>query len=168
MRVGAAFPGERVKAHTKAGRAFTELILETFQFNGRLLAVGDGLTKPVGLTSARWQVLGAIDVKPLSVAQIARNMGLARQNVQRLADALEQDGMVEYTPNPDHKRAKLVGLTTHGRSVMNRLGAVQVLWANDVASGISAEQIQTAREVLRKLRLRLGPDSERGRATSTP
>ena len=38
-------------SHTKAGKAFTELILEIFQFNGRLLAAGDRLAKPLGLTS---------------------------------------------------------------------------------------------------------------------
>src|SRR5271170_4594915 len=92
--------------HTKAGKAFTELILEIFRFNGRLLAAGDRLAKPLGLTSARWQVLGAIEEGPLPVAQIARNMGLARQNVQRLADVLQEEGFVQYNPNPDHQRAR--------------------------------------------------------------
>jgi len=68
-------------SRTKAGNAFTELILETFRFNGRLLAAGDRLTRPFKLSSARWQVLGAIEQKPLPVAQIAHNMGLARQSV---------------------------------------------------------------------------------------
>jgi hypothetical protein len=68
--------------HTKAGKAFTELILEIFQFNGRLLAAGDRLAKPLGLTSARWQVIGAIEDRPLPVAQIARNMGLARHTTR--------------------------------------------------------------------------------------
>ena len=67
-------------------------IVETFQFNGRLPAAGDRLTKPLGLTSSRWQVAGVIEVQSLYVAQIARNMGLVRQNVQRLADALEKAG----------------------------------------------------------------------------
>jgi len=111
--------------HSKAGKAFTELIIETFQFNGRLLAAGDRLTKPVGLTSSRWQVLGAIEAQSLSVAQIARNMGLARQNVQQLADALEKERIVEYAPNPDHKRAKLVCLTERGRSAMKKLANVK-------------------------------------------
>ena len=142
--------------HTKAGKAFTELIIETFQFNGRLLAAGDGITKPFGLTSARWQVLGAIEGQPLSVAQIARRMGLARQNVQRLADALEKEWFVEYASNPDHKRAKLVGLTDSGRTTLQNLGQRQVLWANETASPVSTTEIQAAIAVIRKLRSRLG------------
>lgn len=141
--------------HTKAGRAFTELILETFRFNGRLLSSGDRLTKPVGLTSSRWQVLGAIEAQSLSVAQIARNMGLARQNVQRLADALEKEHILEYAPNPDHKRAKLVRLTDRGRSALTELGELQERWANETASRVSAAEIQAARDVLVKLRSRL-------------
>lgn len=141
--------------HTKAGKAFTELILETFQFNGRLLAAGDRLTKPLGLTSSRWQVLGAIETQSLSVAQIARKMGLARQNVQRLADVLEKEGIVEYAPNPDHKRAKLVGLTQRGRTASKKLGVLQEQWANGTASGVSAPEIQAALSVVRKLRSRL-------------
>jgi hypothetical protein len=31
------------------------------RFNGRLLTAGDKLTKELGLSSALWQVLGAID-----------------------------------------------------------------------------------------------------------
>jgi DNA-binding MarR family transcriptional regulator len=141
--------------HTKAGKAFTELILETFQFNGRLLAAGDRLTKPIGLTSARWQVLGAIEAQPLSAAQIGRKMGLARQNVQRLADALEKERIVEYATNPEHKRAKLVCLTERGRSAMKKLGLSQELWANGTASCVSASEIQATIDVVRKLRSRL-------------
>ena len=63
----------KAMAHTKAGAAFTALVLEVFRFNGRLLAAGDRLGEPLGLTSARWQVLGAVEEKPLPVAQIGRN-----------------------------------------------------------------------------------------------
>lgn len=78
---------------TPAGEAFTALVLETFKVNGRLLATGDRMTRPVGQTSARWQVLGAIEHEALTVAAIARAMGLARQSVQRTADLLESEGM---------------------------------------------------------------------------
>src|SRR5580704_15137471 len=96
--------------------AITELVLETFRLNGRLLAAGDALVADLGLTSARWQVLGAVALSPvpLSVAQIARNMGLTRQAVQRLTDEIEGDGLLRFAPNPHHQRAKLVLLTAKG------------------------------------------------------
>jgi DNA-binding MarR family transcriptional regulator len=142
-------------SHTKSGKAFTELVLETFRFNGRLLAAGDRLAKPLGLTSSRWQVLGAIGDRPLPVAQIARNMGLARQNVQRLADVLQEEGFVAYNPNPYHQRAKLVCLTDKGQRVVKQLARHQTLWANQVASTVGAADIENALTLVKKLRLRL-------------
>ena len=50
--------------------------------------MGNRLGAGAGLTSARWQVLAALALagRPLTVAQIARTMGLSRQSVQRLVD----------------------------------------------------------------------------------
>lgn len=96
--------------HTPAGAAFTELILELFRLNGCVLAEGDRLTAPEGLSSARWQVMGAIDEGPQTVSGIARRMGLTRQSVQRTVNELARSGIVRMLENPDHKRAKLVDL----------------------------------------------------------
>lgn len=139
-------------AHTPVGKTFTDLLLEVFRLNGRLLAAGDRLTKPLGLTSARWQVLGAIEDQPRSVAQIARRMGLARQNVQRLANALEKEGIVAYAPNPDHRRAKLVCLTQRGKKAFEELARRQEAWANQIASGVHHSELKVALDVIRKLR----------------
>lgn len=63
-----------MQKRTAKGEALTEIILETLRFNGALLSAGNKLTKPHGLTSARWQVMGAIDLegKPLTVSQIPK------------------------------------------------------------------------------------------------
>ncbi|MBY0506593.1 MAG: MarR family transcriptional regulator [Bryobacteraceae bacterium] len=142
--------------HTKNGKAFTDLVLETFRFHGRLLAAGDSLTKPLGLTSARWQVLGAIEGQSQSVAQIGRQMGLARQNVQRLANLLEEEGLVEYAPNPDHRRAKLVCLTQRGKKAVKELARRQAVWANQTSSRVNLAEIEVALKALRALRASLG------------
>ena len=103
---------------TPEGEALTSLILETFRLNGALLASGNRLTRPFELTSARWQVLGPIEGQPLSVAQIARRMGLARQGVQRIVNDLLGLGIVVLEPNIDHKRAPLIALTDAGKKIM--------------------------------------------------
>jgi DNA-binding MarR family transcriptional regulator len=140
---------------TPAAEAFTGLLLEVFRLNGRLLAAGDRLAAPLGLSSARWQVLGAIEAAPLPVADIARNMGLARQSVQRLADILAADGIVAYADNPRHKRAKLVQLTARGRTLMNQIDPIQAAWANQATSGLAAPELRAARQILRALRQRI-------------
>src|SRR5215203_3128784 len=112
-----------------ARAALTELILETFRLNGRLLAAGDALVRDLGLTSARWQILGAIALSPvpLPVAHIARNMGLTRQSVQKLVNELESDGMVRFAPNPHHQRARLVLFTDKGRGLRGGTAAAAAL-----------------------------------------
>ncbi|MCC6778697.1 MAG: MarR family transcriptional regulator [Hyphomicrobiales bacterium] len=149
----------RPPAHTAAGKAFTDLILETFRLNGRLLAAGDLLTADLGLTSARWQVLGAIAHGPLPVAQIARNMGLTRQAVQRVADELAESGFLAFAPNPNHRRAKLVVLTPQGHRALDVVDARQVAWANRTAAALGALAVERATSVLRTLRAALETSS---------
>ena len=143
---------------TAEGAGLTGLILEAFRLNGRLLAAGDRLTGDLGLSSARWQVIGAIEQAPLSVAQIARNMGLTRQAVQRVANVLADEGLVEFTENPDHRRAKLVRLSAGGRTVLEEISRRQVEWSNRLAEGLTAEAIEAALSVMRTLRQRLEAD----------
>ncbi len=126
-----------------AGDLLTELVLKVFRLNGRFLEVADSLTGGSGLTAARWQVLGAILKEPLTVASIARQMGLARQSVQRLADVLVDAGMCEYLPNPAHARAKLLSPTEHGRTAIERICPGQVAWADRVAASAGKDALKS-------------------------
>ena len=98
---------------TLSGYAISKLILVIFRLNGRLLVAGDRLVEALGLTSARWQVMGAIAMSPVSepVARLARNMGLNRQGVQRIVDDLIAEGFVTLQDNPHHRSARLVVMT---------------------------------------------------------
>ncbi|SHJ89256.1 transcriptional regulator, MarR family [Bradyrhizobium lablabi] len=135
----------------------TELVLEIFRLNGLLIASGDALVGPIGLTSARWQVLGAVALLQgrAPVAHIANNMGLTRQSVQRIADELAKAGIVEFQPNPHHKRAKLVTLTQKGRALFEAAMRLQKPWASALAAGIDGAALQTTAAVLAQLRARL-------------
>ena len=141
---------------TPAGTALTDLILETFRLNGALLDAGDRLTKPHGLTSARWQVMGAINLeeRSLTVAQIARRMGLARQGVQRIINDLERLGMVVLEYNLDHKRAKLVSLTDVGTKALAQIDKAQIAWVNQLSRDLSERQIKQALKLMQTVRAR--------------
>ncbi|MGD1875883.1 MAG: MarR family winged helix-turn-helix transcriptional regulator [Kiloniellaceae bacterium] len=141
------------KKQSPAGRQLTDLILEIFRLNGALLAAGDALVGDLGLTSARWQVLGAVALegRPLTVPQIARRMGLSRQAVQRVANDLEAEGLLGWADNPDHKRARLVVLTPAGEKTYAEADARQVAWANGLARGLSAESLSAALDILQTL-----------------
>ncbi len=140
----------------------TSLILETFRLNGELLTAGDRLVADLGLTSARWQVLGAVGMaaSPQPVSQIARNMGLSRQAVQRLVNDMAAQDLLRFTPNPHHQRARLVLLTARGETVFRAAMQRQAPWAAQLGVGLTAGQIDTALQVLRTLRDRLQTRNE--------
>jgi DNA-binding MarR family transcriptional regulator len=141
--------------HTPHGDAFTDLVIEIFRANGLILETGDQLTHPVGLSSARWQVLGVVEHGPISVAHVAHSMGLARQSVQQTADGLEHDGFIVYTENPHHRRSKLMQLTPKARAALDDIEQRRVAWANTIASDLAAEDIRSAIDLLRQARERL-------------
>ena len=144
---------------TEEGEAFTELVLEVFRLNGLLLQAGDRLTEPVGLSSARWQVLGVVEHGPAPVANVARIMGLTRQSVQQTADALARDGFVEYLENPHHRRAKLIALTPSGRKALDHVVESHAEWANRIAPAVKLQRLRAAVNALRQVRERLEQDA---------
>jgi DNA-binding MarR family transcriptional regulator len=142
---------------TPAGEAVTDLILEVFRLNGRLLVAGDRLVSRLGLTSARWQVLGAIALAERAepVAWLARSMGLNRQGVQRIVNELAAEGYVAFEPNPHHRRASLVVLTAKGRTAFAAADRLQTPWVNALARGFGADDIAAAKRTVAALRRRL-------------
>ncbi|GGK52130.1 MarR family winged helix-turn-helix transcriptional regulator [Nocardia camponoti] len=129
---------------------FATAAITSFRLNGQFLGIGDALAKPAGLTVAWWQVLGAVTREPLTVAGIARAMGITRQSVQRIADLLAEKGLVEYLPNPAHRRAKLVVATSAGRAAVSKIGPAQARLAARLAEELGDDFAPTV-EVLTRL-----------------
>src|ERR1700751_6364019 len=115
---------------TPAGDALTGVMLDFFRLNSLIQTSGDRLVARLGLTSARWQILGAIVAaeRPQPVAWLARDLGANRQNVQRIVNDLEAEGVVAFEPNPHHRRAQLVVLTDKGRQIFEAAMRLQVPW----------------------------------------
>jgi DNA-binding MarR family transcriptional regulator len=140
--------GPGSSARTTAGDAFSDLVVRLFRLNGLLAAEGETLARPTGQTTARWQVLAMVEDAPLTVAQIARTLGLARQSVQRVADALEEVGLVTYEDNPRHRRARLVTLTEEGRMTLSTIQAAQRPWADTLGRTVGERELRQAIIVL--------------------
>lgn len=139
--------------HTQDAKLLTEIILELFKLNGLLNTEGDNLTQEYGLSSARWKILGAIEVQnmPLTVPQIARLMGQSRQAVQKVVNAMHKDGFLALENNPDHKRAKLVLLTNKGKEVYSNLEKKQIPWANQCSDRLNATELKTTLATLQNI-----------------
>ena len=125
--------------------------ITTFRLNGQFLALAEELARPAGLTAAWWQVLGAVLAEPLTVAGIAREMGITRQSVQRVADILAERGLARYLPNPAHRRAKLLTPTEQGRDAIARIGPGHAAAAGQLAKTLGEQPLADAVAALRAL-----------------
>ena len=136
---------------TPAGEALTDSILDLFRLNSLLSTAGDRLVARLGLTSARWQVLGAVVTaeRPQPVAWLARDLGANRQNVQRIVNDLHGEGLVAFEVNPHHRRAQLVVLTDRGRQTFDAAMRLQAPWINSLSDGLSVKDIETTHRVIK-------------------
>jgi DNA-binding MarR family transcriptional regulator len=142
---------------TPAGDALTGVMLDFFRLNSLVQTSGDRLVSRLGLTSARWQILGAIVAaeRPQPVAWLARDLGANRQNVQRIINDLHREGLVAFETNPHHRRAQLVVLTDKGKRAFDEAMELQAPWINDLADGLSVRDIATVDRVVKALRAKL-------------
>jgi DNA-binding MarR family transcriptional regulator len=96
-------------------------------------------------------VLGAVLREPLTVAGIARAMGITRQSVQRLADLLEAEGLAEYVHNPSHRRAKLLRITEAGYAAVRAITPAHAVAARRLAAELGPEELARAVDALAAL-----------------
>ena len=152
----------RTTKRTQAGEALTNLILDLFRLNSLLLTEGDRLVAGLGLTSARWQILGAIVAaeRAQPVAWLARDLGANRQNVQRIVNDLQREGLVAFEINPHHRRAQLVVLTDKGRQTYAAADRLQAPWINGLSDGLSIKDIEKAHGVIQAVRRKLDGNDE--------
>ena len=131
---------------------------EVRQFNRtvteRLGALSDnflGLHRPLGESRVLWEIgPDGIDVRALRA-----RFGLDSGYLSRLLRALERDGLVEVTPDPNDRRVRRVSLSTRGRREWNDLDSRSDAFAASVLEPLSARQradlVQAMRTVERLL-----------------
>jgi DNA-binding MarR family transcriptional regulator len=120
--------------------AWTRFAMSVFKVNGLLIRIGEGITNPLGQSSARWQVLGRA-YEPTTVAKMAQDIGHARQSVQRIADTLATEGLVSYEDNPTDRRARFLELTSDGREVLAEIYQRQVEWSLRIMQQLNPAQL---------------------------
>lgn len=133
----------------------SQIAVSVFRLNGELIEWGNHLARPLGITSARWQVLGAIDMCPRSsppnIPQIGATMGITRQGVLKQINLLVQEGLVEALPNPHHKRSPLYRLTEEGSRILQQLHTQWEAHLASILSDLGTEDLETTQRVLTTL-----------------
>src|ERR671917_1245072 len=94
------------------------LVADVLECAGALRRYGDALTRPLGQTEVRWAVLSVLSGGGRTVPQVARRLGVTRQSVQRVANLLAAEELIESAPNPDNARSPLFLLNKRGEEVL--------------------------------------------------
>lgn len=145
------------KGMTDSHQSLTVLTAQTLRLAARLQARGNTIAATEGLSAPRWQLMGVIAAEPLTVAEIARRLEVARQGIQRLVDEMVRENLVELRDNPAHQKSRLVALTVDGWRTRDRLAGARDEWMNELnaalaGEGVSHDDILRATETLKTVR----------------
>jgi DNA-binding MarR family transcriptional regulator len=127
------------------------VVADVYELAGRFRDYGETIARTVGQTQARWQVLSAASGPPHTVPQIARVLGVTRQNVQRIADLLVGEGSAQYQENPDHRASPYLVLTRRGRATLDQLTKAAAGYHARLAEKLSSSDIASVQRGLRRL-----------------
>lgn len=127
------------------------IVADIYEMAGRFRAEGESIAGTVGQTQARWQVMSAASVGSLTVAQIGRRLGVTRQNVQRIADLLVNEGSATYEPNPDHRGSPHLTLTKRGRNALGQLSKAAARSHTKLAGRLTGTDIGAIHRGLRRM-----------------
>ena len=134
------------------GEATAELMLEVAQCFFKIRALGQKTGFITGWGGGAFGFLRSLALLgPLTVPQIAGLRPTSRQRMQRLANELAAEGLVEFIANPKHRRSKLVRLTRKGETRYRKLDARLVAIAATLGAGLSEAEIRRTAEILRQL-----------------
>jgi DNA-binding MarR family transcriptional regulator len=142
--------------------AVAELMLEVAQCFFRIRAVGQktGLITSWGGGAFGFMRSLAL-LGPLTVPHIAQMRPTSRQRMQRLADELAAEGLVEFIDNPRHRRSKLVRLTRKGDARYHEMDARLLSIASTLGAALSEADIRQTIAVVRHLSDEVKARSER-------
>lgn len=127
---------QRAQAQRTLGRRLHEA-------SAGLLLLGDRLLAPLGLTSAQWKVLAALEADgALRVADLVSVLRLDQAGTSRLVSRLERAGFVARSPSQEDRREVRVLLTEEGRRAAARCREVLVPVMRELTEGLEDEQLQ--------------------------
>lgn len=139
------------------------LFSELFEASGVGRRWGEHMAAMEGQTQARWQTLWTAGTGQLTVPQIARRLGVSRQNVQRVVGELAAEELICYQPNPDHKTSPIVALTPLGREKLDRINAAADHLHRQLLESFPDRDVDTLRALLQQFTTvmkALGADEE--------
>ncbi|MGF1610430.1 MAG: MarR family winged helix-turn-helix transcriptional regulator [Kiloniellales bacterium] len=132
--------------------AVAELMLEVAQCFFKIRALGQKTGFITGWGGGAFGFMRSLALLgPLTVPQIAQMRPTSRQRMQRLANELAAEGLVEFIDNPRHRRSKLVRLTPKGDARYRELNASLLSIASTMGGDVGEAEIRKTIEIVRHL-----------------
>ncbi len=125
-------------------------------FHRALLVKKKAAAKNFELTLGQAEVLVILCLKDQkTVPQIARSLGVSRQNTQIIVNALNRRGLILPHPNPDHRLSPLFSLTAKGVGVVSAIQDFEKKITDNLFEGISIGEKTVLLKTLKNLTLQL-------------
>jgi MarR family transcriptional regulator, transcriptional regulator for hemolysin len=129
-----------------------QLFDEMSAFNRKLRAFFDAAVREEGLTLARARTLFAIARRgPLTQKDLAEELEIETPTLVRVLDGMEKQDLILRSEDATDRRAKRIDMTPTGREAFKRVHALASELRGQIAEDISAEEIETALAVVRRL-----------------
>ena len=127
------------------------IVADIFELAGLFRASGEAIAAAVGQSQARWQVMSAASGGTLTVPRIARRLGVTRQNVQRIADLLVDEGAAHFSENPDHKASPYLTLSKSGHAALAGINKAAAAYHARLARQCAGADLKSLHRNLRRL-----------------
>ena len=104
-------------------------------------------------------VARALDASPLTLRELARQLGMTSQGALKIVDDMEASGYLERVPDPSDGRAKRLRLTRRGRAVLAAARRFHGRFEEQLAARVGRKRAAVCRAVLETiLDARAAPD----------
>lgn len=129
--------GERLETDRNSALTAREIVDLNNRLFFRLLQVANVMhnsasqaVDPLGLTSQQWSVLGSVarfqGRGGATVNDLSAHLRMSRQNLSKILQRLERDGLTQRVPGPNDLRQRFVVLTGQGRAVWKSLRKIAI------------------------------------------
>lgn len=117
-----------------------------------MAAQADDYLADTGLSAADRAVMEFLyPNEQLSVPDLARRYDVSRQHIQVTVNGLVSKGLVRSVPNPQHKRSRLIRLSSLGRDSFEEIRRDETAVVQHLFDGISDDALKTTQNTLKAL-----------------
>jgi DNA-binding MarR family transcriptional regulator len=143
-----------VESDSRIDASYLETLLGYNARRAALAVIGVFLQRmaPFGLRPVDFSVLTLIAHNPgITSRQICAALDILPPNLVGMIKSLDKRGLIERRPHPSDRRAQGLHLSPDGKKLQKSAQATATRLESDVASRLSADELDTLKSLLRKV-----------------